>query len=529
MSGSDGQLRAEKRKIRIFICSSGDMLAERDGAALLIARLAEECRNQVELEAYRWEDCLRRFDAAKQRQANIELPATFDIFLGVLYSRIGTALSAEAYWNEIKPALAHLRATWEVDGAATLDADRLGALTGTLAEVPTGTQFEIANALDAAHATGLPAIWLAYNRATPPDERRREVRESIGAVEDYVASLSGTPIHEYGEGTFRTAQLLPGGLAAFATLLEAWLRETLQARFGIVLHWAGKPYVGLRPFTETEAPIFCGRTDSVREAFGVFNAAVAADQPPVMLLTGPSGVGKSSFARAGLIGGLKHHLLHRRRSTGSLLQTEAVQDWVWVATRPLQLGQDPATALLSLLAEAIGTTAAALGAAQARLRREGATGAAGIIRDMVQRDLAERGKHAPAAFVLLDQLDDMFADPTPGAIERARAVLELLGVLANSSERNIYVCITIADHRRAELKRQNLLPLIAGARRYTLQPPSPTELDEIITTPARLTGLHFERRDGLDLSERVTNDLREFSLNWLRVLGPQERITNSQD
>jgi hypothetical protein len=59
------------------------------------------------------------------------------------------------------------------------------------------------------------------------------------------------------------------------------------------------PYLGLAGYAETDAPLFAGREPLVSRVAGSL-----ADQP-VVVLTGASGVGKSSLVRAGLIPALR--------------------------------------------------------------------------------------------------------------------------------------------------------------------------------------------------------------------------------
>src|SRR5262249_16569044 len=133
-----------------------------------------------------------------------------------------------------------------------------------------------------------------------------------------------------------------------------WLTNTLAMQFGLRLSWAERAYVGLRPFTAQEATIFLGRRASIAEALGRFDQLARDGPRPMLLLTGPSGAGKSSFARAGLIGPLGAYRLHRRRAEGSLFVAELVRTWHHLATRPAELGEDPAGEILGRLGALLG-------------------------------------------------------------------------------------------------------------------------------------------------------------------------------
>src|SRR5215831_1892334 len=90
-----GSGAAELKSIRIFVCSSGDMIAERQAALRVIEAVNRAAKGAVRLEPYLWEENTYRFQGAQSYQANIPLPAEFDIFLGFLFSRIGSRLTEE--------------------------------------------------------------------------------------------------------------------------------------------------------------------------------------------------------------------------------------------------------------------------------------------------------------------------------------------------------------------------------------------------------------------------------------------------
>jgi WD40 repeat protein len=522
---------AELKPISIFVCSSGDVIAERQAALRVIAALGRAAHGEARLEPYLWEENTHRFQGARSYQGNIPLTAEFDIFLGFLFSRIGSRLTEEEYRRDIVAKLANLAASRAEDGTAAPDLMALTQLTADLpAEaLPTGTTFEIINARDAAQrpgGDGRPCLWLAVNGAIPDGLISRDpaiavpVRQRWDQVSRFVAeelSARHVPITSYGTDMPRARQLTPGGLQEFEDLLEAWLTNTLAAQFGLRLSWAERAYVGLRPFTPEEAPIFLGRRASIAEALGRFDQLAREGPRPMLLLTGPSGAGKSSFARAGLIGHLGAYRLHRRRAEGSLFIAELVRTWHHLAVRPAELGDDPAGEILARLGALLGAAGvfapladdlAALSFDRARDTVPPAL--ADRLRAAVQRRLAEVGP-APALFLLLDQLEDLLAaDRTPAT----RRLLALLQVLADCPERNVWVAVAIADQWRATLGSAGLAAPFEGAARFALLPPREGELREIIEVPARRAGLVFEQGpDGTPLDQEILDDLEKLSLH----------------
>jgi hypothetical protein len=101
---------AELEPIRIFVCSSGDMIAERQAALRVIEALNRAAHGEARLEPYLWEENTHRFQGARSYQGNIPLPAEFDIFLGFLFSCIGSRLTEEEYRRDIVAKLAFPKA-----------------------------------------------------------------------------------------------------------------------------------------------------------------------------------------------------------------------------------------------------------------------------------------------------------------------------------------------------------------------------------------------------------------------------------
>src|SRR5215470_13066649 len=139
--GIVGDSGAELKTIRIFVCSSGDMIAERQAALRVIEKMNRAAQGEARLDPYLWEENTYRFQGARSYQGNIPLPAEFDIFLGFLFSRIGSRLTEEEYRRDILTKLGNLSASWTESGAVAADLIGLTQLTADLpAEaLPTGT------------------------------------------------------------------------------------------------------------------------------------------------------------------------------------------------------------------------------------------------------------------------------------------------------------------------------------------------------------------------------------------------------
>jgi len=521
--------RAEIKPISIFICSSGDMIAERQAALRVIEALNRAAHGAARLEPYLWEENIHRFQGGQSYQGNIPLPAGFDIFLGFLFSRIGSRLTDEEYRRDIATKLANLRERWARDETTAADLTALTRLTSDLPPdaLPTGTTFEIINARDAAQrpgGDGRPCLWLAVNGAIPKDLNSRDptiagpIRERWDAVSRFVeAELNArhVPVTNYGADVPRAQQEKPGGSQGFEDLLEAWLTQTLREQFGVRLTWDQAAYVGLHAFTPEQAPIFLGRRALIGDALAWLDELARDHKITMLLLSGPSGAGKSSFAQAGLIGNLGTYRLHRRRTEGSLADAALVRTWQHLAVRPADLGEDPAIGFLARLGTLLGATAqfeplihelAALpfSAAEDAVPHDLATRLCAA----VQRALDSAGA-APALFLVLDQLEDLLAsnDASP-----ARRLLAMLRALADCPERNVWVVVAIADQWRATLGSAGLVAALEGARQFALPAPRESELREIIEVPARRAGLVFERAHGESLDSVILDDVGKLSL-----------------
>ena len=104
------------------------------------------------------------------------------------------------------------------------------------------------------------------------------------------------PLARLVDGCLRKAKTeRPAGAAQLLAVLE----DVLPGRRGRRLAEGESPYPGLTAFQESDADRFFGR------ARDVARMVARIRESPLTAVVGPSGVGKSSFIRAGVVPALK--------------------------------------------------------------------------------------------------------------------------------------------------------------------------------------------------------------------------------
>ncbi|WP_028808769.1 WD40 repeat domain-containing protein [Streptomyces canus] len=237
------------------------------------------------------------------------------------------------------------------------------------------------------------------------------------------------------------------------------------------------PYPGMKPFAAEDHMHFTGRDDVVADL--VTRVCRARPTDPVVLV-GPSGVGKSSLLRAGLLAELQ--LRHEAGTTPSA---------PWPVLLLPAPGAKPLQALARLWSEAVDRPF-----------------------DDVLADLTEgcfpppRDDRPPCGLLVVDQFEEIFARAAdPG--ER-RQFIRLLCGPAPESERALrlrrprVVVGVRADHYGSCLAEAPLAQALARGQ-ISLTPMSTESLRTAIEEPARRVGLTLET----GLVQRLLHDLRE--------------------
>jgi WD40 repeat protein len=239
------------------------------------------------------------------------------------------------------------------------------------------------------------------------------------------------------------------------------------------------PYPGLAVFDEQQAARFYGREDDVR-------AFLARPVRPVTVISGPSGVGKSSFVQAGLLPQLK-----QRSST------------------PLQT-----------LVYRVSTSGELLSALAAFCAQQGAGDAAQLLAQFNQRDDALREvlrqiRPSPdgAVLLVLDQFEELFVGDDPARASDRRQLLDNLLQLERQPESWLSVILTSRENffeHPDYLARERLRELVQ-AENVRLGGLSDQQLRAAITRPLE----NFAAQHGLQLRfeagvvDLLLNDFRK--------------------
>ncbi len=498
--------------LSLFVSSPGDVNEERVIAARVIERVGEAFAHRVRLEPIFWEH--EPMLMTETFQTQIQPPSETDIFVGILWARIGTRLPA------------HITRS---DGS----------------RYASGTEFEFEDAWAGFARQGRPEILVYRKTAKPlisqdmPDFAVRLAQKE--ALDGFVRKW-----FQDDDGSFIAAFNPFENLAEFEERLESHLRKLLLRRFPSddadthvrYITWReGSPFRGLALFERSQAPVFFGRTRVVSEVLAAWRKNALEGTPFIMLL-GMSGSGKSSLVRAGVLPLLMQ--------PGVI---EGVAAWRLALLRPGDCSADLLEDLSKLLFAQLGLSADADGlrhsgslntllqaflAAQAWRDQPGRLGEYAALEQAIvqfigaclqQSEQALGVQQGQVRLVLvLDQLEELFTLETI-ALPMRKAFVELLALLVRSQH-----CWVIATLRSDLYYRCAELPVLAklleGNGHYLLTPPTVSELLQMIRLPAFAAGLQFEtdantqmRLDEVILQSMVANpaslSLMSFTLDAL--------------
>jgi serine/threonine protein kinase len=252
----------------------------------------------------------------------------------------------------------------------------------------------------------------------------------------------------------------PQSAAELLRALEAFLpgrRSTAELQID------ESPYAGLSSFQENDAGKFFGRNREIAAM------VTRIRDRPLIAVVGSSGVGKSSFVRAGLVPALKR----------------SGEQWETIVTRP---GRKPMDALAAIIAPMIGTAGnlademAEQQKLAEKLRKE--PGHLGhVLRGRARRD-------SRRIMLFVDQFEELYTQ-VPDPAERA-AFTACLSAVADDATSPLRVVLSIRSDflDRVAEDQQFLAELTQGL--FFLNQPNREGLREAIVQPAELASYSFE-------------------------------------
>lgn len=441
-------------KVRIFVSSPADVEHERALVRDIVEALAQEYRPYFKVQAVLWEE--EALTAARSFQAGLLRPSECEIVLVMLWSRLGTPLADDPY----------------------------GGMTGT--------EWEFVDAVDASARHDTPEV-LVYKKIAPRlvDITNAEAVSAAVADRDRLETFFRTHFFNP-DGSFRRAFRQFDNDNAFRELVETQLRKLLNRRISAerrfaagVESWRGSPFRAESPFDVGDERVFTGRETETRELVACLDAQSGSG---LFLLTGSSGVGKTSLIRAGLL----PHLVRP-----FLFTDVGACRWCLIEPDPV----DPLVSLAAALAgqTMLGTSLMGFGLDAERLARlfrsEPQVGAEQIQAarlQAMQDDLRQSGARAGRLqlVLILDPLDALF-DAAALDSPHIRTFATALAALA--AQEGIWILISLRSEHLPDLPR---LPALAGLldehHWIRLEPPPPARIRQVIEIPARVAGIEYE-------------------------------------
>lgn len=452
----------------IFISSPGDLRAEREAAAAVIARVSAR-QAHITLSAYRSEEGL--YLAHEGPQERIRPTSEFDLVVCMFWKRLG---------SELLPA--------------RFDADDGRKRTGSEYEYETA----VASARRRQQEDGRaePAV-LLFRKNAPVQFDAEHVdheRAQYQALQRFFARwVRDADDHFVGYAiAFETRE-------EFEQLLEqqllAWIaQQRPQARWDVASQ--GSPFPGLEPFSERHAAVYFGRDRCIREAQQRLRKA-ASDGFPVLWIVGASGSGKSSLMRAGLLPALAasdaglRHLLLRPGDLGPQLLHGCAAALLAALPQIRDCGFPNAAELARLCDE---SPASACDVVHAALDRSATIPAVSGMRSI-----------APPARLLIaiDQAEELLTRRT--AEERRQFVRLMTALLAGGRVSSV---LSFRADLQLQLRRDaQLLPLYERAQQLDLPAPSAAEIVQMIEWPVQAAGFVLEVPEaGRTLLEEIGRD-----------------------
>jgi WD40 repeat protein len=546
--------------LRVFVSSPSDVALEREITRKVLSELGHEYRQDLIFDPYFWED--EPFDFSKGYQPQIPKASDYHVVICMFFSRIGKSLTIDG-------------TTYPSGTAYELLEAKAGKARREKAGEPPypcilvfASQMEPLVSMKDADFDERRANWMELVKFL--DEQTKQSGEFIGAINQYASvqdfeSKLKSKLRSLIDQTFRAPDFLKPSTAKHPD----WKN--------------GNPYRGLFAFEFEHAPVFFGRSVATARVIQSFQNQVAEGRPRFVMLLGPSGSGKSSLARAGVLPTLV---------TPNVI--DGIDHWRYAIMRPA----DPVVAKRSSVGSSpsSGTTSSTSQASEIDLFKVfaqallSATGLPELATDGTTADsLAERLRDKPDAVVesirgalrqasaaeqhrqtdmlkdrmlefesrgytddaricrqkldhglpvprsclalLIDQFEELYTSNIP--IAHVRSFTKCLCTLATTPDCPVFVTITLPSDFYVEVTDDESLANLLANRgsHFPIPVPSDTEMAQMIRLPALAAGLRFEEKDGVPLDQQLRSDatsnpdslpLLEFCLEKLAAAAEKE-------
>ncbi|MGW0443795.1 nSTAND1 domain-containing NTPase [Streptosporangium sandarakinum] len=255
----------------------------------------------------------------------------------------------------------------------------------------------------------------------------------------------------------------------------------------------GSPYRGLLPFEQSDAEIFYGR-EKMTASLAVMLAG-RLSPPSILVVTAPSGAGKSSLLRAGLL----PHL-----AKGRLPGRPESKHWPRLVLTP---SEDPLGELAAHLANLTSGDAMSLAEALASAPDQASLVARQAV--LNHRDGANRDR----LVLVVDQFEEVFSledkDDGKQAAARREAFVRALRAAAQlpvgpDGEPAALVVLGVREDFLSRCLRHDQLADVTNMGVFTVEPMREHELRQAIIGPARRAGLVLEH----GLADVIMSELR---------------------
>ncbi|MGE3109100.1 MAG: tetratricopeptide repeat protein [Phycisphaerales bacterium] len=453
------------RTIRIFISSPNDVREERSNAEAILKRLVGRFHARARIEFTLWES--EWYEAKASIPSQLPRPGTFDIVVLILWSTLGSA--------------------------RTIDPE-----DGT--EHESGTRFEV---IDAVRGAGgeRPKLFVYRRMSVRPasldmsEDALREAKTQWEAVKDFFAHAAP----RLGIEAFNPYETPVEFAEKLEKMLAAKIEELLTHNDGAaVVSEVVEPFKGLAVFQQDDYAMFFGRTLALYQVVSSLIRQAKAGRPFVLIF-GHSGVGKSSFVRAGLV--------------PHLTTTRVISDvaaWRSIIFEPSDSTNDLIGGLSAALCAEQGVPELAEDCGGqdrlAAMLRDDPGAVVPVLRLRLGRIAASEGggpSGTARLLLLVDPFEEIFTRKS--AEEDQRLFARALRILCSSGL--VWVLGTIrSDYYERCSAIEDIRVLKEGDGQYHLPPLTFSELHQVVTEPARLAGVKFESRpDRGKLEDEIIN------------------------